>query len=67
MNEWRKTWETNGWQNANGEAVANRDLIEESMQLEREAKKRGLVVIKWVERKLNKVADKAAKRALKEA
>ena len=66
MTEWRTLWEVNGWKNANGEGVANMDLILQAIQLESEVQRYGRVYYNWVERKFNRHADWAAKKALKE-
>jgi ribonuclease HI len=36
MNEWADTWERNGYKNASGQDVANKDLVQEGRKLLRE-------------------------------
>lgn len=67
MTEWKAKWEANGWKRANGEGVANVDLIERASQLEQAVKRGGGGFIKYelVPRKWNGHANWAARKALK--
>lgn len=61
MTEWYGKWVGNGWRNAKGGEVANRDLVELAKGLEglvREAG-RGTVRFVWVPREENMDADRA--------
>lgn len=60
MTEWRFKWQSNGWINAAGRDVANRDLLERAMELEAEVEEHGDVRYRWVPREENTKADEAA-------
>ncbi|KAL8896757.1 MAG: hypothetical protein Q9207_007551 [Kuettlingeria erythrocarpa] len=57
MTEWRYKWVDNGWLNAKGQDVANRNLIERALDLEAEIEQNGDVQYAWVPREKNKEAD----------
>lgn len=61
MTEWYEKWVGNGWRNAKGGMVANRDLVEWAKGLEGMVKKvgRGTVRFVWVPREQNVDADRA--------
>ncbi|KAL8770781.1 MAG: hypothetical protein Q9209_003648 [Squamulea sp. 1 TL-2023] len=67
MTEWRYKWEKNGFVNAAGREVANRDLIEKALDLEAEVEENGKVRYGWVPREENSMADEVANQALDEA
>lgn len=52
-------WCKNGWVNARGANVANKDLIEEASDLDDQVAELGEVVYKWIPRKENYLADEA--------
>ena len=54
----------NGWINAAGRDVANRDLLEQALKLEDEVEEHGHVRYRWVAREQNTEADGAANRTL---
>lgn len=56
--------DTNGWRNAAGDEVANRDLIEEANDLHCELKEEGVVDYIWIPRDENDVANDMCNRAL---
>ena len=56
---WIYKWTRNGWINAAGNQVANRDLIEKASKLEDEVRERGTVDYVWIPRSENQVADEA--------
>ncbi|KAI1176273.1 ribonuclease H-like domain-containing protein [Nemania sp. FL0916] len=57
MNDWIYKWVHNGWQNAAGYEVANRDLIERASDLDDRVKELGEVKYIWVPREQNQTAD----------
>jgi ribonuclease HI len=59
MNEWIYKWSTNGWINAAGDKVANRDLIMEASELDDRVNELGTVVYKFIPRSENTLADNA--------
>ncbi|KAL9601244.1 MAG: hypothetical protein Q9219_002649 [cf. Caloplaca sp. 3 TL-2023] len=67
MTEWVHKWRGNGWINCAGRDVANRDLIEEALDLEAEIERNGNVSYVWVPREENQEADEAANDALDES
>ncbi|KAL8851770.1 MAG: hypothetical protein Q9221_003380 [Calogaya cf. arnoldii] len=67
MTEWRFKWVQNGWLNAAGRDVANRELLERALELEAKIEERGDVRYGWVPREQNTKADEAANRELDEA
>ncbi|KAI0484812.1 ribonuclease H-like domain-containing protein [Xylariaceae sp. FL0804] len=58
MTEWLGHWQSNGWRNARGVEVANRDLIEEAAELDDELGRLGTLHYVWVPRKVNAEADR---------
>jgi len=62
-------WQSNGWINAAGRPVANKELIQEAVQLEEElrGRKDGVSVrYEWVPREENKNADRFANERMDE-
>ncbi|EHK49259.1 uncharacterized protein TrAtP1_000115 [Trichoderma atroviride] len=57
MTTWIKKWLRNGWTNAAGYEVANRDLIEEAFDLGDRLKREGDVNYVWIPREKNEYAD----------
>lgn len=57
MNEWVYKWSRNGWVNAAGFQLVNRDLIEKASDLDDLLKKEGDVRYVWVPRGDNQAAD----------
>lgn len=51
-------WTQNGWTNARGAEVANRDLIEEASDLDDRLERLGNVAYSWIPRSQNVLADK---------
>ncbi|KAF7536483.1 hypothetical protein G7054_g4498 [Neopestalotiopsis clavispora] len=67
MNVWTYTWSDNGWRNARGFEVANRDLLEEAVDLEMRVKDElGDLTFHWVPREDNTLADEHCNEALDE-
>lgn len=64
MTEWRYKWVDNGWLNSKGQDVANRDLIEQALDLEAEIEQNGNVQYAWVPREKNQEADAAVNKEL---
>lgn len=64
MNEWIYKWSRNGWRNARGDEVANRDLIQEASDLDDQLKEEGTVTYTWIPRAENQDADEAANDAM---
>ena len=64
MTSWIYKWANNGWINAAGYEVANRDLIEEASDLDDRLKKEGDVDYIWIPRKENQYADGCCNDAL---
>lgn len=64
MTEWVDKWMDNGWLNARGTDVANRDLIEEALELEERVEELGTVNYVWVPREENYNADQCCRDAL---
>lgn len=60
MTEWYSKWQSNGFINALGNEVANRDLIERALELESDILDHGKVTWEWVPRSENTEADEAA-------
>jgi ribonuclease HI len=67
MNEWIYKWTQNGWRNASGNEVANRDLIEDASDLDDRVKELGSVEYIWIPRAENEEADEACNRAMDNA
>lgn len=66
MTEWKAKWQMNGWKDAKGNVIANKDLIERAVQLE-EAVTRGgggFVAYQLVPRKWNGYVNWVARKAL---
>lgn len=59
MTDWSFKWRNNGWINSAGNAVANRDLVEEALELEAEIEDNGDVQYEWIPRDQNEDADEA--------
>jgi ribonuclease HI len=57
MTEWVYKWTRNGWRNAAGFEVANRDLIEKASLLDDRLKEEGNVEYIWIPREQNQDAD----------
>jgi len=59
MTDWIYKWRDNGWLNAAGREVANRDLIDEADHLNSRLKREGDVEYIWIPRAENQDADEA--------
>jgi ribonuclease HI len=57
MNNWIYKWTGNGWINAAGNTVANRDLLQEASDLDDRLRRQGDVEYIWIPREENEVAD----------
>ena len=66
MNEWSYKWRCNDWYNSSGREVANRDLIEEAVDLRDRLEEHGDVDFIWVSRDENTLADEYCKDVLDE-
>jgi len=64
MTDWVYKWSTNGWRNAAGNEVANRDLIEEASDLGDRLKEEGKVEYIWIPREDNDEADRICNEAM---
>ena len=58
MNTWLKKWRCNGWMNAAGCEVANRDVLEDALHWESELPDGTTVVYQWIPRSMNERADR---------
>lgn len=58
MTNWIYKWTRNGWINAAGNEVANRDLIQEASHLDDRLKEEGDVEYIWISREENQLADR---------
>ncbi|KAJ7800298.1 ribonuclease H-like domain-containing protein [Mycena olivaceomarginata] len=65
--DWIEKWKYNGWCNARGLPVANRDLIEEASDMIDGIKNGGRVDFVWVPREQNVEADRLANEACDKA
>lgn len=59
MTNWLAKWMNNGWLNCTGNEVANRDLIEQAVDLQDEIERNGNVDYVWLPREQNDEADAA--------
>ncbi|KAJ7442491.1 ribonuclease H-like domain-containing protein [Mycena galericulata] len=66
LSEWLDKWLNNGWRNARGFEVANRELIEEASDLMDDINNGGRVDFVWVPREENENADYLANKACDE-
>ncbi|KAH8598064.1 ribonuclease H-like domain-containing protein [Bisporella sp. PMI_857] len=66
MTEWIYKWRSNGWRNAAGREVANKDLIEEADELDTQLRDLGHVEYIWVPREENQLADRYCNKELDE-
>ncbi|KAI1084200.1 ribonuclease H1 [Whalleya microplaca] len=66
MDNWIYKWSRNGWVNASGNEVANRDLIQKASQLDDDVSDLGSVSYIWVPREENEDADGHCNDALDE-
>ncbi len=57
MTDWVYKWSRNGWRNAAGNEVANRDLIQEASDLDDRLREEGDVQYIWIPREQNQDAD----------
>ncbi len=57
MNNWVHKWRRNGWRNAAGYEVVNRDLIESALELDNQLEEVGEVRYVWISRADNQDAD----------
>ena len=66
MNEWQFKWRDNGWTNAAGQPLVNRDLIRRACDLEDELEQTCNARIKyiWIPREDNTAADQCCNQAL---
>lgn len=58
MTNWIYKWARNGWINAAGNKVVNRDLIQEASDLNNRLKEEGDVEYIWIPREENQLADR---------
>ena len=66
MTDWIYKWTRNGWINAAGNQVANKDLIEKASELDDKVKELGTVDYVWIPRDENQDADGAVNDLLNE-
>ncbi|KAK8129956.1 ribonuclease H1 [Apiospora kogelbergensis] len=64
LNIWFAKWSHNGWLNARGLEVANRDLLEHALALHDDVEQLGSVRYIWIPRARNRLADRYCKQAL---
>ncbi|KAK2757576.1 hypothetical protein FQN54_004545 [Arachnomyces sp. PD_36] len=64
MTDWVYKWANNGWRNAAGNEVVNRDLIEEASDLDDRLKREGKVEYIWIPRSQNQIADELCNECL---
>ncbi|KAJ5715278.1 uncharacterized protein N7483_012459 [Penicillium malachiteum] len=61
---WIYKWVQNGWINARGTEVSNRDLIEKASELDDQVKELGDVEYVWIPREENEAADELCREIL---
>ncbi|KAK8038937.1 ribonuclease H1 [Apiospora rasikravindrae] len=66
LTTWIWTWRRNGWQNAKGLEVANRDLLEQVLALEYQVRNLGSLRYEWIPRGQNHFADQCCNEKLDE-
>lgn len=66
MNDWIYKWSGNGWVNAKGNSVVNKELIQEASRLDDEVRKLGTVRYEWVPRSQKQDADRACNEVMDE-
>ena len=66
MTDWYRKWQSNGFINARGYEVENRDLIEKALELESDILDHGKVNWEWIPRSDNTEADEAVNDELDE-
>ena len=66
MTNWIYKWTRNGWINAAGNEVANRDLIQEASDLDDRLKEEGDVEYIWISREENQLADRLCNECMDE-
>lgn len=66
MTDWVNKWSRNGWINAAGYEVANRDLIKDASDLHNKLKEEGTVKYIWIPREKNQDADRLCNEVLDE-
>ncbi|KAG8424609.1 hypothetical protein J3458_001382 [Metarhizium acridum] len=66
MTTWIYKWSRNGWRNAAGNEVANKDFIQEASLLDDELKEEGDVDYIWIPREENDIADSLCNQAMDE-
>lgn len=66
MNEWIYKWCRNGWLNARGSEVANRDLIQRASHLDDLVAELGSVDYVWIRREYNEAVDERCRQRLDE-
>lgn len=66
LTNWKNTWIDNGWVNSRGDEVANRDLIEEALDLGDEVCDLGELEYCWIPRSWNQEADWCCNEAMDE-
>ena|SRR5258706_9109972 len=64
MTDWVYKWCKNGWVNAAGNEVANRDLIQKASDLDDKLKEEGSVEYIWIPRHENEEADRLCNQAM---